>query len=140
MSLSRMGFLSKDSKCYSFDSRGNGYGRGEGFGVLVIKRLSDALLSNDVIRAVVRATGSNQDGRTPGITQPSLTAQERLIKETYRKAALDMGITRFVEAHGTGTLVRLSWLLLSSNWVVSTCLRSIDWRSDRSQRHWQCIS
>lgn len=105
MSLSRMGFLSKDSKCFSFDSRANGYGRGEGFGVLIVKRLSDALLANDTIRAVIRATGSNQDGRTPSITQPSQVAQENLIRETYRKAALDMSITRFVEAHGTGTLV-----------------------------------
>ena len=110
MSLSRMGFLSKDSKCFSFDSRANGYGRGEGFGVLIIKRLSDALLANDTIRAVIRATGSNQDGRTPGITQPSQVAQENLIRETYRKAALDMSVTRFVEAHGTGTLVPIPFL------------------------------
>ena len=107
MSLSRMGFLSKDSKCFSFDSQGNGYGRGEGFGVLIVKRLSDALRDNNTIRAVVRSAGSNQDGRTPGITQPSLASQQRLIKETYEKAALDMSITRFVEAHGTGTLVNM---------------------------------
>nr|POE77902.1 reducing polyketide synthase fub1 [Quercus suber] len=100
-----MQFCSPDSKSQSFDHRANGYGRGEGVGVLVLKRLSDALKSNDTIRAVVRATGSNQDGRTPGITQPSSSAQEQLIKETYAKADLDMSVTRFVEAHGTGTPV-----------------------------------
>nr|XP_023908643.1 highly reducing polyketide synthase azaB-like [Quercus suber] len=101
MHLSNMNFCSPDSKSQSFDHRANGYGRGEGVGVLVLKRLSDALKANDTIRAVVRATGSNQDGRTPGITQPSSSAQEQLIKDTYAKAGLDMSITRFVEAHGT---------------------------------------
>lgn len=100
-----MNFTSTESLCRSFDARGNGYSRAEGFGVLVIKRLSDALKANDTIRAVIRATGSNQDGRTPGITQPSAEAQERLIHETYRKAGLDMKTTKYVEAHGTGTAV-----------------------------------
>ena len=102
-----MNFISPDSRCFSFDNRANGYGRGEGVGVLVLKRLGDALNDGDTIRAVVRATGSNQDGRTPGITQPSRDAQERLIKETYQKAKLDMQTTRYVEAHGTGTAVSL---------------------------------
>ncbi len=103
--LSNMNFISPDSRCFSFDDRANGYGRGEGVGVLVLKRLTDALNDGDTIRAVVRSTGSNQDGRTPGITQPSRDAQERLIRETYEKAGLDMQTTRYVEAHGTGTVV-----------------------------------
>ncbi|KAL5041185.1 hypothetical protein BDW71DRAFT_213267 [Aspergillus fruticulosus] len=103
--LSNMNFLSPDSRCYSFDHRGNGYARGEGFGVLVLKRVSDALRDGDTIRAVIRSTGSNSDGRTPGIAQPSGEAQEKLIKETYAKAYLDLGATRFFEAHGTGTAV-----------------------------------
>jgi len=74
--LSNMGFLSPDSRCYSFDSRANGYARGEGVGVVVMKRLSDAIRDNDVIRAVVRSTGSNSDGHTPGITtQPRRAGQ-----------------------------------------------------------------
>jgi acyl transferase domain-containing protein/NADPH:quinone reductase-like Zn-dependent oxidoreductase/SAM-dependent methyltransferase len=100
-----MNFLSPDSRCFSFDDRANGYARGEGFGVLVLKRLTDAILDGDSIRAVIRSTGSNSDGRTPGITQPSKDAQELLIKETYEKAGLDLGATRFFEAHGTGTPV-----------------------------------
>ncbi|KAI4277764.1 MAG: hypothetical protein LQ337_001522 [Flavoplaca oasis] len=100
-----MNFLSHDSRCFSFDHRANGYGRGEGFGVVVIKRLSDAIQDGDTIRAVVRSTGSNQDGRTPGITQPSMEAQLSLVRRTYAKAGLDMGPTRYVEAHGTGTRI-----------------------------------
>lgn len=104
-SLSNMNMLSPDGQCYSFDHRGTGYGRGEGFGILVLKRLSDALRDRDTIRAVVRSTGCNQDGYTPGITQPNDVAQEALIKETYSKAGLSMLPTRYFEAHGTGTPV-----------------------------------
>jgi acyl transferase domain-containing protein len=98
--LSNMNFLSSDSRCYSFDHRANGYARGEGFGVVIIKTLTDALKDGDTIRTVIRSTGTNQDGYTPGITQPSGVAQEQLIKETYRKAGLSMKPTRFFEAHG----------------------------------------
>ena len=108
MMLSNMNFISHDSRSFSFDHRGNGYGRGEGVGVIVLKRLTDALRDGDTIRAVVRSTGSNQDGRTPGITQPSRDAQELLMKETYAKASIDMKSTRYVEAHGTGTAVSVS--------------------------------
>jgi len=70
---------------------------------MILKRLSDAIRDGNTIRAVIRSTGSNEDGRTPGITQPSGTAQERLIRETYARAGLSMAHTRFFEAHGTGT-------------------------------------
>ncbi|KAM3158720.1 hypothetical protein ABEW05_000751 [Botrytis cinerea] len=103
ISLCNMGFLSPDSRCYSFDNRANGYARSEGVGVVIIKKLSDALKDNDTIRAVIRATGSNSDGHTPGITQPSREAQTRLIEETYIKGGLDLAKTRYFEAHGTGT-------------------------------------
>lgn len=101
--LTNMNFLSPDSRCFSFDDRANGYARGEGFGVVILKPLSDALKDGDTIRAVIRSAGSNQDGRTPGITQPSSKAQERLIKETYEKAGRSLQFTRYIEAHGTGT-------------------------------------
>ncbi|KAI1371682.1 putative polyketide synthase [Hypoxylon crocopeplum] len=101
--MTNINFLSPDSRCHSFDHRANGYARGEGVGVMIIKRLSDALRDGNTIRAVIRATGSNEDGRTPGITQPSSAAQEQLIKNTYRKAGLSMSHTRYFEAHGTGT-------------------------------------
>lgn len=96
-----MGFFSEDGRCYSFDSRANGYGRGEGFGVVVLKRLSDAIRHGDTIRALIRSTGTNQDGHTAGgITQPSKESQAQLITETYSKAGLDMKLTRYFEAHG----------------------------------------
>lgn len=104
ISLTDLNFLSPDSRCYSFDSRANGYSRGEGIGVVVLKALPQAL-QEDTIRAVVRNTGTNQDGRTPGITQPSAEAQEALIRDTYQEAGLDMSTTRYFEAHGTGTPV-----------------------------------
>lgn len=103
--LTKMGFLSPDSRCYTFDHRANGYARGEGIAVVILQRLSDAIRDRNTIRAVIRSTGSNQDAHTPGITQPSSKAQERLIRETYRKAGLSMKLTRFVEAHGTGTQI-----------------------------------
>ena len=99
-----MGFLSPDGRCRSFDERGNGYGRGEGVAVVVLKRMSDAVRDGDTLRAVIRAAGSSEDGRTAsGITQPSRAAQERLIRDTYARAGLSMGKTGFFEAHGTGT-------------------------------------
>ncbi|KAK9413400.1 hypothetical protein SUNI508_02599 [Seiridium unicorne] len=103
ISLANMGFLSPSGRCFSFDDRANGYSRGEGFSVVVIKRLSDAMRDRNTIRAVIRSTGSNQDGHTPGITQPSSEAQAALIKDTYEKAGLKLNETRFFEAHGTGT-------------------------------------
>ena len=103
--MSNINFLSPDSRCRSFDHRANGYARGEGVGVVLLKRLSDAIRNGNPIRAVIRSAASNEDGRTPGITQPSGVAQERLIKETYRKAGLSMSHTRFFEAHGTGTAI-----------------------------------
>ena len=70
---------------------------------MVLKPLINAIRNGDTIRAVVRGTGANQDGRTPGLTQPNGEAQLRLILETYAKAGLDRESTRFFEAHGTGT-------------------------------------
>lgn len=64
--MTSLGFLSADGKCFTFDSRANGYGRGEGVGIVVLKRLSDAIRDNDTIRAVIRGTASNQDGHTAG--------------------------------------------------------------------------
>ncbi|KAI2601905.1 putative polyketide synthase [Hypoxylon sp. NC1633] len=101
--LSNISFLSPDSRSYSFDHRANGYARGEGVAVVILKRLSDAIRDGNTIRAVIRATGSNEDGRTASITQPSSEAQEQLIRATYQRAKLSMAHTRYVEAHGTGT-------------------------------------
>lgn len=102
MWLDNLGMLSPDSQCYTFDSRANGFARGEGCGVLVIKPMSAAIRDGDSIRAVIRATHSNSNGRTPGLTQPSSDAQYKLVLDTYAKAGLDMSLTRYFEAHGTG--------------------------------------
>ena len=102
--LSSFNVLSPDGRSFVFDQRANGYGRGEGNAVLILKRFDDALSDGDCIRAVIRSSGSNQDGHTPnGMPQPNRKAQEALIKHTYQKAGLDLGRTMFVEAHGTGT-------------------------------------
>ncbi|KAL2784041.1 hypothetical protein BJX66DRAFT_344395 [Aspergillus keveii] len=104
--MSNMDFLSPSSRCHSFDHRANGYARGDGISVVILKRLSTALQDNDTIRAVIRATALNQDGRTQGgITQPSGDAQRTLIRETFERARLDMAPVRFFEAHGTGTVI-----------------------------------
>ena len=66
MPMTALNFLSPDGKCYTFDSRANGYGRGEGVGIVVMKRLADALRDGDPIRAVIRGSRVNQDGRTTG--------------------------------------------------------------------------
>ncbi|OJK00237.1 hypothetical protein ASPACDRAFT_28570 [Aspergillus aculeatus ATCC 16872] len=101
--MSTLGFLSPDGVSYSFDSRANGYGRGEGVAAIVLKPLFRALQDNDPIRLVVRETALSQDGRTPAISAPSAEAQEHLIRECYRKAALSPEQTSYIEAHGTGT-------------------------------------
>ena len=103
MYFSNQNFLSPDGKCKSFDESGNGYGRGEGFAAIVLKRVDDAIEVGDPLRAIIRGTGSNQDGHTKGFTLPSAEAQANLIKDTYRWAGLDFKHTSYVEAHGTGT-------------------------------------
>ncbi|KAF3392430.1 Compactin diketide synthase mokB [Penicillium rolfsii] len=101
--MSHHGLLGAQGRSFSFDARAEGYARGEGVGTVILKTLNAALRDGDTIRAVIRETGVNQDGRTPGITVPSADAQERLIREVYWRAGLRMEQTRFVEAHGTGT-------------------------------------
>nr|CAG8993141.1 Highly reducing polyketide synthase [Penicillium sclerotiorum] len=88
---------------HAFARWANGYGRGEGVGTLVIKRLSDALKAGDPIRAVIRETCLNQDGKTETITSPSQSAQIDVMRECYRRAGLDPKGTQYFEAHGTGT-------------------------------------
>ncbi|KAH6604132.1 polyketide synthase [Trichoderma cornu-damae] len=101
--MTALNFLSPDGKCFTFDSRANGYGRGEGVGVVVMKRVSDAIRDNDTIHAVMRASCTNQDGRTKGITFPSKDAQIANIRAVYASAGLDFDQTGYIECHGTGT-------------------------------------
>lgn len=98
--LSAQKFLSPDGLCQSFDHKANGYGRGEGILAIVLKPVSLAVQDGDMICAVIRSTGSNQDGHTPGLTQPSSQMQEDLIRHVYAQAGLSLDKTRYVEAHG----------------------------------------
>ncbi|KAM0119705.1 hypothetical protein ACP6JC_003673 [Aspergillus fumigatus] len=101
--MTMMKFLSPEGRCYTFDEKSNGYARGEGIGCLILKPLKVAIRDKDPIRAVIRGSGSNQDGRTPGITLPSGASQEALIRHVYNMAGLHPHDTEFVETHGTGT-------------------------------------
>ncbi|KAM3564383.1 hypothetical protein ARSEF4850_001893 [Beauveria asiatica] len=103
--FSAIHMLSPEGISHSFDDRANGYGRGEGIGCIVVKRLSDALRDGDTIRAVIRGSGANSDGKTPSLTQPSSEAQANLIKRTYASAGLSLSSTEYFECHGTGTPV-----------------------------------
>lgn len=103
MALSNLHMLAKDGLSKAFDERANGYGRGEGIATVILKPLSAAIKDGDCVRAIIRGTGVNQDGKTPGITLPSSQAQEALIRSTYLRAGLDFADTSYFEAHGTGT-------------------------------------
>jgi 3-oxoacyl-(acyl-carrier-protein) synthase/acyl carrier protein len=100
---SQAGMLSPDGACYSFDSRANGFVPGEGVGVLVLKRLADALADGDHIHGVIRGWGTNQDGATNGITAPSARSQERLERHVYETFGIDPAEIGMVEAHGSAT-------------------------------------
>ncbi|MFC9894864.1 type I polyketide synthase [Nocardia sp. NPDC127579] len=99
------GFLAADGRCKSFDAGADGYGRGEGAGMVALKRLEDAVRDGDRIYATVKATGSNQDGRTTAITVPNADSQESLARAVCERAGLAPEEITYVEAHGTGTLV-----------------------------------
>ena len=97
--------LSPDGRCKTFDKSADGYGRGEGCGILVLKRLSDARKDGDNILSLIRATAINQDGRSGGITAPSGKAQEDVISKALSQAGVDPGDVSYIEAHGTGTVL-----------------------------------
>ena len=99
----RAGLMAPDGRCKTFDARANGFVRGEGAGVVVLKRLSRALADRDPIYAVIRGTAVNHDGRGNGLTAPNPRAQEAVIREAYRKAGVSPGKVAYVEAHGSGT-------------------------------------
>lgn len=105
ISFSRAGMLSPDGRCKAFDASANGYVRGEGVGVVVLKSLARARADNDRIHAIIAATAVNQDGRTSTITVPSRDAQVQMLREACRKADIDPSQVAYVEAHGTGTAV-----------------------------------
>ncbi|MFI1400752.1 type I polyketide synthase [Streptomyces sp. NPDC020681] len=97
------GATSPDGRSKSFDAAANGYGRGEGAGVIVLKRLSDAQRDGDHVLALIRGSGIYQEGKTNGIMAPSQEAQEHLLRRTYASAQIAPASIDYVEAHGTGT-------------------------------------
>jgi acyl transferase domain-containing protein len=105
VSMCKGGFLAADGRSKPFDAAADGYGRGEGAGMVVLKKLADAERDGDRIYAVIKATGSNQDGRTTAITVPNADSQEALAKRVTRRAGIAPHEVNYVEAHGTGTPV-----------------------------------
>lgn len=103
--FSRMGVLSPEGRCRTFDAAASGMARSEGAGMVMLKRLSDALADGDRVYAVIRASAVNHDGRSNGIAAPNGQAQEGLIREACAKAGIGPGRLHYVEAHGTGTVL-----------------------------------
>ncbi len=103
--LDLAGAISPDGRSKAFDEAADGYGRGEGCGIVVLKRLADALRDGDQVIAVVRGTAVHQDGRTDGIMAPSSGAQVHLLHKAYEAAGVAPHEVDYVEAHGTGTRV-----------------------------------
>ncbi|MCC6172909.1 MAG: type I polyketide synthase [Gammaproteobacteria bacterium] len=103
IAASRMHMLAPDGRCKAFDQRADGFVRSEGCGLVVLKRLADAITDGDPIRAVIRGSAMNQDGHTNGITAPSGLAQRAVIERALRDAGVDGRAVGYVETHGTGT-------------------------------------
>ena len=101
--LEQAGMLSSSGNCRPFDDAADGTVPGEGVGVVVLKRLEDAVRDGDSISGVIVSSGTNQAGKTNGITAPGMQSQLELINEVYRRGNIDPGTIQYVEAHGTGT-------------------------------------
>jgi acyl transferase domain-containing protein/SAM-dependent methyltransferase len=103
LSVSKIVPMAADGRCKTFDARADGIVRGEGCGIVVLKRLSDAVADNDNIIAVIRGSAVNQDGHSNGFTAPNSAAQQRVIRQALKNAGVDASQISYVEAHGTGT-------------------------------------
>lgn len=103
IALCRVRALAPDGRCKTFDAAGDGYGRSEGAGLVVLKRLSTALRDKDNVLAIIKGGAINQDGKSSGLTVPNGQAQRELIKDALKNAHLDVNDITYLEAHGTGT-------------------------------------
>ncbi|MGB3533735.1 MAG: type I polyketide synthase, partial [Microcoleaceae cyanobacterium] len=95
--------LAADGRCKTFDAKADGYSRGEGCGIVVLKRLSDAVANHDNILAVIRGSAVNHDGQSNGLTAPNGSAQEAVIRQALNNAKVQPEEIQYVEVHGTGT-------------------------------------
>ncbi len=105
INFSKAGLTSPEGRCKSFDAGANGFVRSEGAGIVVLKRLSDAVQSGDRIYGTIRASAVNQDGRSNGLMAPRRESQAALLKEAYEVAGVDPAAVTLVEAHGSGTVL-----------------------------------
>ncbi len=103
VAFSKAGMLAPDGRCKTFDAAANGYARGEGCGIMVLKRLSDAQRDGDPILALVRGSAVNQDGASGGLTVPSGPSQEQVVRQALARGGIDPAKVNYIEAHGTGT-------------------------------------
>lgn len=103
IAASRGEFMAPDGRCKTFDARADGYVRGEGCGVAVLKRYEDALRDGDPIRALILGGAVNQDGRSNGLTAPNPAAQVEVLRQAYARAGVAPSEVGYIEAHGTGT-------------------------------------
>jgi acyl transferase domain-containing protein len=131
---------SPSGRCHTFDIKADGYMKAEAVNAVILKRLEDAIRDGDPIRAVIRGSATNSDGRTAGIASPSSAAQAEAVRSAYRNAGItDMSLTGYLECHGTGTQVCVP----SQLWPSANMLKLPGWRSYRSDRSFisfLCIS
>ena len=127
--FAKAGMLAPDGKCKTFDAAANGYVRGEGCGIIILKKLSDALADGDRVQAVIRGTAVNQDGRSNGITAPNGPSQVRVIRQALANSGVAPADISYLEAHGTGTSLgdpievnSFSEVLLEGRGVGQPCL------------------
>src|SRR5690606_7122454 len=103
VAFTKLHMMASDGRCKTFDSRADGFVRGEGCGVVVLKRLSDALADGDPILALIVGSAVNQDGATNGLTAPSGRSQVAVVRDALEDGGVDPARVTYVETHGTGT-------------------------------------
>ncbi|WP_323045802.1 beta-ketoacyl synthase N-terminal-like domain-containing protein, partial [Paraburkholderia sp.] len=103
VAFARAGMLSPDGRCKTFDASANGYVRGEGCAILILKRLADAQRDGDPVWAVIRGSAINQDGASAGLTAPNQKAQQAVIEAALKRSGIAAHEVKYLEAHGTGT-------------------------------------
>ncbi|MEO8900002.1 MAG: beta-ketoacyl synthase N-terminal-like domain-containing protein [Polyangiaceae bacterium] len=103
VNFSKAGMMSRDGRCRTFDAAASGYVRGEGGGIVVLRRLRDALAAGDRVLAVIRGSAINQDGRSNGLTAPNGPAQQAVLRAALADAGIPAAQVSYIEAHGTGT-------------------------------------